>query len=431
MKSLQNDPLHCFARRALTIAATCLLLILAMPAWSYTAQTSATPGLPIEELEVMLVPLTKTELEAEAAAWLDTLKQQTSKIAQKELFAKKADPEQRKQANQELTAMRLTQTALVNRLKTVLLEWEEKGGDPAEYRLYANAVSGAQIDIADSSTALMAITAWMKSDEGGLLLLINLIKFAVAMIVVFFLANLTGKLADRLTASDKVSVLLENFVRVVSRRIVLFIGFIVSLSILGINVGPVLALIGAAGLVVGLALQGTLSNFASGVLILIYRPYDVGDFISAGGISGKVDSMTLLSTTIKTPDNQHIVIPNNSVWGDAITNVTGSDTRRVDMVFGIAYDEDYKAAKEVLKSIITNHPMVLEEPAPNIRLHQLADSSVNLICRPWVKTADYWDVFWDVHEAVKTEFDAKGISIPFPQQDVHLYPAGELTLQQK
>jgi small conductance mechanosensitive channel len=195
------------------------------------------------------------------------------------------------------------------------------------------------------------------------------------------------------------------------------------LPIIGINIGPVLALIGAAGLVVGLALQGTLSNFASGVLILIYRPYDINDIIEAGGVSGLVSSMTLVCTTIKTLDNKLITVPNNSVWNDTITNITGSKERRVDLVFGIGYGDDFSKAQKILQNILTNHPLVLAQPEPNVRVHELGDSSVNLICRPWVKTNDYWDVHWDVIETVKREFDAEGISIPFPQRDVHVIPS--------
>jgi len=209
------------------------------------------------------------------------------------------------------------------------------------------------------------------------------------------------------------------------RRTVFAIGFIASLPILGVDVGPVLALIGAAGLVIGLALQGTLSNFASGVLILVYRPYDINDAITVAGVSGKVSGMNLLYTTIKTFDNQLITIPNNSVWNDTIINITGSSERRVDLVFGIGYGDDFGQAQSILHSILKSHPKVLETPEPVIRVHELADSSVNLICRPWAKTEDYWDVYWDVMETVKREFDKQGISIPFPQRDVHFFPAAE------
>lgn len=251
----------------------------------------------------------------------------------------------------------------------------------------------------------------------------NVIKFTVTIFFVVLLARVVGKIAERLTRNNKVLSLAENFIKVAVRRSVLFVGFIAALSILGVNIAPVLALIGAAGLVVGLALQGTLSNFASGILILIYRPFDVGDLIEIDDILGVVDSMILLSTTIKTVDNKLVMIPNNIVWNSPIVNVTGSNTRRVNLVFGIGYGDDFSQAQKVMQKILDDHELVLSEPESTIRVNELADSSVNRICRPWAKTDDYWDVYWDVTEAVKREFDSQGITIPFPQRDIHFFPA--------
>ncbi|WP_101758909.1 mechanosensitive ion channel family protein [Oceanicoccus sp. KOV_DT_Chl] len=423
----------------------------------YEATTTGDATIATEDLELLVLPLSISELEIEANAWQQLLKQHVTKISQEQILANKLgrsaskldkslnskDPvaqqnltetldltnNKKEQLAGEITQGGLEQSAIINRLNIVLAAWEKKGGDPSELRLYADAVSGVKVDISNSSTAMLAITSWMRSEEGGVLLLENFIKFFVAMVFVILLANLATKLADRISTSSKVSVLLESFIKVAARRTVLIIGTIMSLTLLDVDIGPMLALIGAAGLVVGLALQGTLSNFASGVLILIYRPYDVSDVIKVGSVTGQVDSMTLLSTTIKTLDNQLIMIPNNSVWGDAITNITGSSQRRIDMIFGIAYNEDFAVAKNILLNILNDHPMVLDEPEARVRVHELADSSVNLICRPWVKTEDYWDVYWDVTETVKREFDAQGISIPFPQRDVHLFTAGELAIK--
>lgn len=354
-----------------------------------------------------------------------------------EQITEQADPEMAKKAiekseelgdkkgelSKQIASLNIDLARLVKRYNTVLDSLEDKGGDVAKMRLYADAVSGIKVDVEDTATAFFAMNEWLRAEDGGILLLTNLIKFLLAIAFVVFLSIMAGKLADRISRHNAVSLLLENFIKVAMRRTVFFIGIIVSLPIIGINIGPVMALIGAAGLVIGLALQGTLSNFASGVLILIYRPYDINDVIQVGGITGIVDSMTLMCTTIKTLDNQLITVPNNNVWNDTITNITGSDQRRVDMVFGISYADDFAKAQQILQTIVQNHPLVLKDPEPNIRVHELGDSSVNLICRPWVKTEDYWDVHWDVIEAVKREFDAQGISIPFPQRDVHFFPA--------
>jgi small conductance mechanosensitive channel len=203
--------------------------------------------------------------------------------------------------------------------------------------------------------------------------------------------------------------------------VVFLLGLIIALSMLEVNIGPLLAGLGVIGFVVGFALQNTLSNFAAGFMILLYRPYDIGDYVTAGGVSGTVDSMNLVSTTIKTPDNQSEIVPNGQIWGGTITNVTGNETRRIDFVFGIGYDDDIAKAQKVLEEIVASNQKVLQNPVPVIQVHELADSSVNFVCRPWVNTGDYWTVYWEITRAVKERFDAEGIGIPYPQQDVHVY----------
>ena len=176
------------------------------------------------------------------------------------------------------------------------------------------------------------------------------------------------------------------------------------------------------GFIIGFALQGTLGNFAAGLMILMHRPYDVGDVVSTAGVTGFVKSMNLNTTTIKTFDNQVVVVPNGSIWGDNIINVTGSDTRRVDMVFGIGYGDDIGKAQGILEDILKSHELVLADPEPNVKVHELGDSSVNFVCRPWTQTSNYWTVYWDITRTVKERFDAEGVSIPFPQRDVHVIP---------
>jgi small conductance mechanosensitive channel len=206
---------------------------------------------------------------------------------------------------------------------------------------------------------------------------------------------------------------------------VLLAGLLVALSQLGIEVAPMLAGLGIAGFVLGFALQDTLANFAAGVMILIYRPYDVEDMIDcAGGVFGRVSQMSLVSTTILTIDNKTLVVPNGKIWGDVITNVTAQEVRRVDLEFGIGYQDDIPHAEEVLWSVLKDHPKVKAEPEPIVKVHALGDSSVNFVVRPWVARDDYWDVYWDVTREVKLRFDREGVSIPFPQRDVHIYPAG-------
>ena len=203
------------------------------------------------------------------------------------------------------------------------------------------------------------------------------------------------------------------------------IGLIWALSALEFSVAPLLAIVGAAGIVIAFAMQDSLSNFAAGFMILFFRPFDINDSVDAGGVQGTVRSMNLVSTTIRTFDNKLMIVPNSKIWNEVITNATGVTQRRVDMVFGIGYDDDIDRAQSILEEIVTSHPLVLKIPEPNIKLNELADSSINFICRPWVLTSDYWEVYWDVTKDVKKCFDKADIGIPYPQQDVHLYLANK------
>ncbi|QDF74036.1 MULTISPECIES: mechanosensitive ion channel family protein [Shewanella] len=246
-------------------------------------------------------------------------------------------------------------------------------------------------------------------------------------LLILFLAHLAGKVVQRIVkkmvsnSKLKFSKLLQDFFISLSSKTVFALGLMIALSQLGFEIGPLLAGFGVAGVIIGFALQDTLSNFASGMMILIYRPYDVGDLINAAGVTGRVSQMSLVSTTIKTLDNQRLIIPNNKIWGDTINNITVEHQRRVDMTFGIGYGDNIEKTETVLRGIVDKHPKVLKQPEPTVKLHLLGESSVDFVVRPWVKPEDYWDVYWDITRAVKMRFDEEKISIPFPQRDVHIY----------
>jgi small conductance mechanosensitive channel len=193
------------------------------------------------------------------------------------------------------------------------------------------------------------------------------------------------------------------------------------LGMVGIQTASMIAVLGAAGLAVGLALQGTLANFASGVMLLIFRPFHKGDFIEAAGAAGSVESVGIFVTTLNTPDNVCVVLPNSTVWGQTIKNYATNPTRRVDLVMGISYDDNIGTAIETITRVLENEPRVLEEPAPMVAVSELADSSVNLVVRPWCTKEDYWGVYFDLTRTLKEELEASGCSIPFPQTDVHLH----------
>ncbi|QBF84838.1 mechanosensitive ion channel family protein [Shewanella maritima] len=255
----------------------------------------------------------------------------------------------------------------------------------------------------------------------------NLLFKTCIFILILFFAGLVGKLVNRIVAQAvrasnlNFSRLLQDFFISLSSKAIYALGLLIALSQLGFELGPLLAGFGIAGVIVGFALQDTLSNFASGMMILIYRPYDVGDLINAAGVTGKVSHMSLVSTTIKTLDNQRLIIPNNKIWGDTINNITAERLRRVDMVFSISYSDNIEHAEQVLKDILSNHELICREPEPMIKLHTLNSSSVDFIVRPWAKPIDYWEVYWDITRTVKLRFDEEGIRIPFPQRDLHIY----------
>jgi small conductance mechanosensitive channel len=254
-------------------------------------------------------------------------------------------------------------------------------------------------------------------------LIFRFLIFIVVLLVFKTLSRITKRVVR--AASNKsnldMSELLKNILVSTSGGIVMALGVLMALSSIGISLAPMLAGLGVAGFIVGFALQDSLGNFASGAMILLYRPFDVDDLVEVTGASGLVKKMNLVSTTIVTLDNQTLVVPNSKIWGDVIKNVTAQKVRRVDMVFGIAYDDDIELAERVLHEIVSAHDKILENPEPTIKLHTLGDSSVNFIVRPWTETEDYWDVYWDLTREVKLRFDREGISIPFPQRDVHVY----------
>lgn len=251
---------------------------------------------------------------------------------------------------------------------------------------------------------------------------LRILVVAAILYVFYKLARVTRRVVSRGLehSAAQLSRLLRDMIIATVGNFVLLLGALIALSQLGFSLGPVLAGLGIAGFVIGFALQDSLSNFASGMLILFTRPYDVGDIVELSGVTGKVEKMSLVNTTIHTFDNQRIIMPNTMIWGGVIKNVTSQDIRRVDMIFGISYSDDIAQTEAVISEILDNHELVLDDPEPIVRLHELGDSSVNFVVRPWARTEDYWTVYWDVTRAVKLRFDEEGISIPFPQRDIHV-----------
>jgi small conductance mechanosensitive channel len=227
----------------------------------------------------------------------------------------------------------------------------------------------------------------------------------------------------RVMRAQEIDKTLETFVCNLARTVLMLFVLIASISALGVQTTSFIALLGAAGLAVGLALQGSLANFASGVLIVLFRPYKVGDFVEAAGISGIVVEVQILTTVFRSADNKRIIVPNGQVMNGIITNYSANDTRRVDLLIGVSYGDDLDKVRATLTAVLDAEPRVLEDPPCTIAVSELAGSSVNFVVRPWVRTEDYWGVMFELTEAIKKRFDKEGISIPFPQRDVHVYQA--------
>lgn len=251
-------------------------------------------------------------------------------------------------------------------------------------------------------------------------LLLNILLAIVIVLVGRLVVRWLIKMARKLMVRGNMDPILINFISTIANIVLLIFVIIAALDQLGVNTTSMIAVLGAAGLAVGLALKDSLQNFAAGVMLIINRPFKLGDFVDVAGVMGIVEKITIFSTIMRTTDNREVTVPNGQIYADTITNYSARDTRRVDMVFGISYDSDLLKAKHILTDIVTNHPMVLSDPAPIVRVSELADNSVNFLVWPWVNSADFGVAKAELLEQVKLAFDANDIIIPFPQMELHL-----------
>ena len=219
---------------------------------------------------------------------------------------------------------------------------------------------------------------------------------------------------------SRVDKTLAKFVKNLSQIVLLVFVVMAALAPLGVETTQFAVVVGAAGLAIGLALQGSLANFASGFLMIMFRPFKVGDFIEAAGIKGTVDEIQIFNTIVNTPDNIRAIIPNAQITGGNVLNYSANGTKRVDLIIGVSYEDDLKAAKRIIEGVLASDERVLNDPSPTVAVYELADSSVNFVVRPWVNSADYWDTYFDMTAKIKLALDENSITIPYPQQDVHL-----------
>ena len=242
----------------------------------------------------------------------------------------------------------------------------------------------------------------------------------IILLVGRWLAKFISQWIERVLIKSRVDKTLAKFAKNLSNMVLLIFVLIAAMARLGVETAQFAIVLGAAGLAIGLALQGSLSNFASGFLMIIFRPFKVGDFIEAAGVKGTVIEIQLFNTIINTPDNIRAIIPNAQITGGNVLNYTTNGTRRVDLVIGVSYEDDLKKARTIIEGVLAQDERVLQDPEPNVAVFELGDSSVNFVVRPWVKSADYWDAYFDITSKVKLALEENGISIPYPQRDVHI-----------
>ncbi|NNE63404.1 MAG: mechanosensitive ion channel [Gammaproteobacteria bacterium] len=263
------------------------------------------------------------------------------------------------------------------------------------------------------------ITNWV-SEHGldwGIKIAVAIAIFVIGKMLAKFIAGIVKKALER-SGTDA---MLVKFLGTITYTVLIIAVILAAVDSLGINVTSLMAIVGAAGLAIGLALKDSLSNFAAGVMIIIFRPFNIGDFITAGGASGVVDEISLFVTLMHTGDNQRIIVPNSAILASNIINTSALPTRRVDLVIGIGYDDNIGQARDIMMSILQNDERVLKDPEPAVTVGELGDSSINLNVRPWTNSGDYWPLRAFLLEEIKTKLDEVGISIPYPQQDVHMH----------
>ncbi|MEE4294093.1 MAG: mechanosensitive ion channel domain-containing protein [Xanthomonadales bacterium] len=343
---------------------------------------------------------------------------------------KSADPNNAELAV-KISSRQLEKNQRLDQLKTLIDAMQPLNIDSSSYRAtlikHQSAVSKELLDL-DVLGGLLA-DAWVSFKDYLSGRSFDFFLRMIVVLVILYVFHLISKLIRSAVhrslnrTQRDLSELQKNLLIKASGVVVMTVGVLIAIGQMGISLGPALAGLGVAGFIVGFALQDSLANFAAGGMILIYRPFDVDDFVEVAGVNGFVKRMSLVSTTILTIDNQTLVIPNNKIWGDVIKNVTAQKARRVDLVIGVSYSDDVEKVERVLEEILAADERILSDPPPVIKLHELGDSSVNFIVRPWATREDFWNVYWDTLRAIKIRFDQEGISIPFPQRDVHLYPS--------
>ena len=355
------------------------------------------PAIEPAELEIRLVPLTRSELAELALRWQAIVKAKSQQVVAAQIALARSDGSAAVDNRARMAQLAEERRILVDRFLLVLDGLQAKGATEdvvGEYRSYVDAVIDKTIKVSDLRTVLATVGSWFLDEDGGIALAAKLLIALASLYGLVLLARIVRGLARRhLRRLPRISNLLRTFLAGLAFWAVLAVGLPVVLALLGVQGTPLLALFGGASVIIGLALQDTLGNFAKGLMIMINRPFDEGDYVKIGGTAGTVEAVNIVATTVSTPDNQVIVIPNQQVWEGVITNLTARDTRRVDLVFAIGYGDDIHRAIQVLEQAVAEHPLTLDDPEPTIAVTALADSAIELLCGAWTRTSDYLAVY--------------------------------------
>lgn len=340
----------------------------------------------------------------------------------------KAGENQKLELAVELKAYEEKKAGTTSSLKSIVSMMQLFELETTEYsQLLVRATGTISEQTLDTKVLAGLFEQWMEDTKRWLIdhasgFIVKMFTIIFILLVFKLISIVLGGVVRRTVSTfhESISLLLQEFFVSVTRKLIMLLGVLICLSQIGFQIGPLLAGLGVVGFIVGFALQDTLSNFASGMMILVYRPFDVGDIIEAAGMKGTVKEMNLVSTTVLTFNNEKLIVPNNKIWGGIIQNVTSEDKRRIDFVFPVGHDTDIEQTERILHSIVEKHELILSTPEPIIHLHKLDESSVKFIVRPWVKTADYWPVYWDVIRTVKLSFEQENIAKPFPQYEINM-----------
>ena len=382
------------------------------------------PDITVAELSHLLVPLTAAELEEVGDNWLDLVRSKTAEIArgQAERVSSANPADEVKIAR--IVSLVEQRAQLLERYTLVVDSLERKGGDPGlveKLRKYRQGILYEETALAPAKALFGSFIEWLGRPDGGIAVLWRVLIAFLAVGAIVLVARIARSFVGLwIGRSTRISKLLQGFIVGAFFWLFILAGIVVVLASVDVDITPLFALIGGASFILAFAFQDTLGNLASGLMIMINQPFDEGDYIEVGGVGGTVRNVSMVGTTVATPDNRIIVVPNKNVWGNVIVNATASETRRVDLVFSASYDDPIKDVLSVLKEQVGAHPKILTDPPPDIRPTELGASAVNYVCRPWVKAEDYWDVKCELTQSVKEAFDKRGLTMPFPQQDVNV-----------